>query len=89
MQNLESSIRILNENEIQLAGPPFAKYYSWDPEGDTDLEAGVPVDTEVECEGGIEFVELPACKVVTSLHVGPYESLGPVYEAIQEYIDKK
>ncbi len=79
----------INEYEIQTVGPPFAKYYSWDPEGDTDLEAGVPVEEGAECEGDIQFVELPACKVVTSLHVGPYESLGPVYEAIQEYIDKK
>ncbi|UCH13218.1 MAG: GyrI-like domain-containing protein [Bacteroidales bacterium] len=82
-------IDCMNENEIEMAGPPFARYYSWDPEGDTDLEAGMPVYEEAECEGVIEFVELPACKVVTSLHVGPYESLGPVYEAIQEYIDKK
>lgn len=77
------------DNEIKMTGPPFARYHSWDPEGDTELEAGVPVDTEVECEEDIEFVELPACKVVTVLHTGPYESLGPVYEAIQEYIDKK
>ena len=79
----------INKYEIQMVGPPFAKYYSWDPEGDTDLEAGVPVEKGAECEGNIEFVELPSCKVVTSLHVGPYESIGPVYEAIQEYIDKK
>ena len=77
------------ENEIKMTGPPFARYHSWDPEGDTELEAGVPVDTEVECEGDIQFVELPACKVVTALHTGPYESLGPVYEAIQKYIDEK
>jgi len=77
------------ENEIEMTGPPFAKYYSWDPEGDTELEAGVPVNAEVECEGDIEFVELPACKVVTVLHTGPYESLAPVYDAIQKYIDEK
>jgi effector-binding domain-containing protein len=77
------------DNEVEMTGPPFAKYHSWDPEGDTELEAGIPVDTEVECEEDIEFVELPACKVVTALHTGPYESLGPVYEAIQKYINEK
>ncbi len=77
------------DNEIEMTGPPFTRYHSWDPEGDTEFEAGVPVDTGAECEGDIEFVELPACKVVAALHTGPYESLGPVYEAIQKYIDEK
>ncbi len=77
------------DNEIEMTGPPFARYHSWDPDGDTELEAGVPVDAEAECEGDVKFVEFPACKVVTVLHTGPYESLGPVYEAIQKYIDEK
>jgi effector-binding domain-containing protein len=77
------------ENEIEMTGPPFAIYHSWDPEGDTKLEAGVTVDKEAECEGDIEFVELPACKVATALHTGSYESIGPVYEAIQKYINEK
>lgn len=77
------------DNEIEMTGPPFARYHSWDPEGDTEFEVGVPVSKGAECEEGIKLVELPACKVVTALHIGPYESLGPVYEAIQKYIDKK
>ena len=43
----------INKHEIQMVGPPFAKYYSWDPEGDTDLEAGVPVEEGAECEGDV------------------------------------
>lgn len=79
----------MKEKEIQMAGPPYSKYYSWDPEGESEMEAGVPVAGEAEGEGEIEFIELPAVKVVTSLHVGPYEAIGPVYEAIQKYIEKE
>jgi effector-binding domain-containing protein len=70
---------------IEMLGPPYSKYYSWDPEGETEMEAGVPVSGKAECEG-VEYIELPACKVVTCMHIGPYEKIGPVYDAIQEYI---
>lgn len=74
---------------IQMAGPPYSKYYSWDPQGDTEMEVGIPVAAEAEGEGEIEYVEIPAMKVATALHIGTYESIGTVYEAIQKYIDKK
>jgi effector-binding domain-containing protein len=70
---------------IDMMGPPYSKYYSWDPEGETEMEAGVPVSGEAECEG-VEYIELPACKVVTCMHIGPYEKIDSVYDAIQEYI---
>ena len=79
----------IKEKEIQMAGPPFAIYHKWDPQGDTELAAGIPVAAETGGEGEIEYVEFPAMKVVTSIHFGPYESLGPVYEDIQKYINKK
>jgi effector-binding domain-containing protein len=70
---------------IDMMGPPYSKYYSWDPEGETEMEAGITVSGEAECEG-VEYIELPACKVVTCMHVGPYEEIGEVYDDIQEYI---
>jgi effector-binding domain-containing protein len=78
----------VNSSEVEMTGPPYSKYYSWDPEGETEMEAGIPVSGEVECEG-VEYIELPACKVVTCMHVGPYEEIGEVYDDIQEYITEK
>jgi effector-binding domain-containing protein len=78
----------INASGIEMTGPPYSKYYSWDPEGETEMEAGVPVSGEAECEG-VEYIELPACKVVTCMHVGPYEKIGEVYDDIQEYITEK
>jgi effector-binding domain-containing protein len=70
---------------VEMVGPPYSKYYSWDPEGETEMEAGVPVSREAKCEG-VEYIELPACKVVTCMHIGPYEKIDSVYDFIQEYI---
>ncbi len=49
-QNFSKTGRVLSQimscildNEIEMTGPPFARYHSWDPDGDTELEAGVPV----------------------------------------------
>jgi effector-binding domain-containing protein len=75
----------VKNSEVEMTGPPYSKYYSWDPEGETEMEAGVPVNGEAECEG-VEYIELPACKVVTCMHIGPYEKIDSVYDAIQEYI---
>ncbi len=82
-------MQYVGEKGIQMAGPPYSKYYSWDPQGDTEMEAGVPIAGEAESKGDIEYLELPAVKVATALHIGPYESIGPVYEAIQKYIDRE
>jgi len=79
----------LKESGIEMTGPPYSKYYSWDPEGETEMEAGIPVSGAVECEEDIEYIELPPCKVVTCMHTGPYEEIGPVYDAIQAYITEK
>jgi len=82
-------IGYMQENGIQMTGPPFTKYYSWDPEGETEMEAGAPVEQVVETQGEIQYVELPAVKVATALHTGPYEAVGPVYEAIEKFIEKE
>jgi AraC family transcriptional regulator len=82
-------MQYIGDKGIKMAGPPYSKYYSWDPAGESEMEAGVPVTGEAEGEGEIEFIELPATKVATALHVGPYEKIGPVYEAIQKYIEKE
>ncbi len=78
----------LKKSGIDMTGPPYSKYYSWDPEGETEMEAGIPVSGPAECEEDIEYIELPPCKVVTAMHTGPYEKISPVYDAIQGYINE-
>ena len=37
----------LGQNQINPVGPPFAVYYSFDPQGNTIFEAGVPGESGV------------------------------------------
>ena len=62
-------------------GPPFTRYFSMN--GEFDLEAGFPVRTEVSGVGRTEASELPACRAVMTMHVGPYETLHEAHEALQ------
>ncbi len=76
----------IGQNQIDAVGPPFAVYYSFDPQGNTVFEAGVPIDTIAPEYGEIKYKEFEAMKVASTLYTGPYEKMEPVYAAIQKYI---
>ena len=75
----------MGANNLQIAGAPFAIYYSYDPKGNTEFEAGVPISASATGNDEVKYKEIPAMKVISSLHVGSYDSTGPVYEAITKY----
>jgi effector-binding domain-containing protein len=76
----------MGANNITPAGPPFAVYYSYEPEGNTVFEAGVPVQSKVAGSGNIVFKEFPVMKVVSTLYKGAYEEMEPVYISLDQYI---
>ena len=73
-------------NNIQPAGPSFAVYLSWDPEGKVVFESGVPVAQKESCNDNIVYKEFPAMKVVATLYKGAYEKMEPVYHEMMEYM---
>jgi effector-binding domain-containing protein len=75
----------LGANSIQPSGAPFAVYYSYDPTGKTEFEVGVPVASSITGTDDIKFKEYPAMRVISTLHIGPYENVGPIYEALKKY----
>ncbi|MBN2213343.1 MAG: GyrI-like domain-containing protein [Bacteroidales bacterium] len=74
------------QNQISPVGPPFAVYLSFEPEGNTVFEAGLPVAEETAGSGEVEYREYPATKVVSLLYTGSYEKMMPAYEEIMQYI---
>jgi len=76
----------IGQNQITPAGPPFAVYLSFDPQGNTVFETGVPVSDEVSGSGEIEYREYPATKVVEMVYTGSYENMGPAYQKIMDYM---
>lgn len=76
----------VESNDIQPAGPPFTVYLSWDPEGTTVFEAGLPVTKKEEGEDDIVYKEYPAMKAVSTLYSGAYEKMEAIYHEMMEYM---
>jgi effector-binding domain-containing protein len=69
-----------------VAGAPFTRYLAWNPDGSVELEAGVPVLSQVPPEGRIEPIELPSGEVAMVLHTGPYTLLGDAHAALGAWV---
>ena len=46
------------------------------------MECGFPVRVAVDGEGQIKKSKLPGGKVVTTMHIGPYDTLAETYEVV-------
>jgi effector-binding domain-containing protein len=66
------------------AGPPFVVYLTAAPPWEIDVCAPVARDTAPSAD--IMYREMPASRVVSLLHVGPYENLGRAYDDVQAFI---
>jgi effector-binding domain-containing protein len=65
-------------------GMPFGRYHGVSEEA-LDIEAGVRVTKAIKGKGDIKASELPAGKVATTTHYGPYEKLGIAHEALSKW----
>ena len=80
----------IQQNNIVPAGPAFAVYYSYEPEGNIVFEAGVPVTEKQKGTDDILYKEYEEMKAATTLYKGSYEAMEPVYGKMQQYmVDNK
>jgi effector-binding domain-containing protein len=83
----------IHELGIGAAGPPFGRYHRFGPDI-VDVEIGFPIasrpsdipDLSTQTSGDIGVAELPGGPVARTLHVGPYDGLPKVYDALHEWI---
>jgi AraC family transcriptional regulator len=78
----------LEKRGVQPAGPSFAVFHAYGEE-EVDFEAGYPVAEAVEGEGRIGASELPAGRAAVATHVGPYEPIGLVHEALDAFVHER
>jgi effector-binding domain-containing protein len=76
----------LQTQQLAPAGAAFAVYYSWDPNGNSVFEAGVPIAETTTGKDNISYKEFPVMKVVSTLYTGSYENIGTVYGDIAKYM---
>jgi effector-binding domain-containing protein/uncharacterized protein YndB with AHSA1/START domain len=76
------------KNNIEQTSYPFCIFYSWNPEGVSVFEAGIPVSTKAKSSGRIIFSEIKGGKAVYASQYGPYESTSDAHDAIELYLKK-
>lgn len=67
------------------AGPPFARYHPLGA-GRFEVEAGFPVNSQVQGEGDVQPSELPGGQVAVTVHTGPYDQMVPGYQALASWV---
>lgn len=69
----------------QPVGAPFVAYYNMDME-DLELEIGFPVAKPLPGTKDVLASEIPAGRQVSCVHTGPYDKVGPVYDALMNWV---
>ena len=81
-------LAFIQASGAQPAGPPFCRYLSMGSE-EWEIEPGVPVTEPVAGEGRVEAAELPGGAVLSTMHVGPYETLGQSWDALDRWVKQE
>ncbi|MEU3302698.1 MULTISPECIES: GyrI-like domain-containing protein [unclassified Streptomyces] len=67
------------------AGPPFFRFYTVDMQGESEVEAGVPVDSPPAPEGDIVIGTLPAGRYARLTHAGHPDRLFGAITRLREW----
>lgn len=84
-QTYGALMQYLGELGEHPVGAPFSAYYNMDMQ-DLDIEIGFPVSKPLPDRGEIKSGALPAGKIAVTMHIGPYDTVGPAYEALTQYM---
>lgn len=77
----------INRSGVAPAGPPFATYHAQSEPGVLwDMDICAPIATPLAPPPGLEVRDMPAERIVTYLHRGPYETLDETYRLLDQYI---
>jgi effector-binding domain-containing protein len=83
-RSLPRILAAIDAQHLVPSGEPFA-YYHGTPNKTVDVETGFPVRGAFTATNGVEPGELPKGRVITGLHVGPYEKLADTYAQIMAW----
>ncbi len=81
-------MKYLGELGEQPAGMPFGAYYNMDMKA-LDVEAGFPVAKILPGKEKIQSGKIAGGKYGVTLHIGSYDSVGPAYEALEDFVKQK
>ena len=79
---------MMNQN-VEMTGPPYSAYFTSPAEvapEDMQYEMGVPFLGEASEAGKVKIKIMPAQQVLSTLHKGPYNEVGSVYEILMNKV---
>jgi effector-binding domain-containing protein len=80
----------IGDAHVAPAGEPFVVYLeSSQPGIRWEMDICAPVSARIRESADFGFMEMPAQRIVSLLHVGPYEELEQAYGAIQRYVKEQ
>ncbi|WP_319591912.1 SRPBCC family protein [uncultured Draconibacterium sp.] len=78
--------KFLAQNEIEMAGMPFALYHLMDEEN-IDLECGIPIDANVEGNRTVKVATFPMTACACLDFYGDYSNLQEGHTAVQKWLE--
>jgi len=75
----------LSSHGLTAQGYPFARYHVR-ADGRFDVEAGFPVVAAIAGDRSVLPSTLPAGRVVTAWHIGPYDQLSRTYTLLTDWL---
>ncbi len=78
-------MQYLGELGEQPTGMPYAAYYNMDMQN-LDVEIGFPVARKIPGKAEIQPSEFPGGKLASVMHIGPYDQVGPAYDALTQWV---
>lgn len=72
----------------EVVGEPFA-FYNGAPTDVIDVSGGFRVSAAIEPAGEVVPMELPGGRAVTTVHVGPYDSIETTYKKLHVWMSTK
>jgi effector-binding domain-containing protein len=78
-------------NFVKIVGPVMTIYHDHEfKDQDADLEIAIPISGKVTLnDSSIEVRNLPKRKVASLVHKGSYETIGPAYAKLYDYVVKQ
>lgn len=74
---------------MRPAGTPFSIYHDPDfKEDDVDIEICIPIERRVSGKGDMDGSVVPAGPAACTVHAGPYDEVGPAYQALMAWIQE-
>lgn len=88
-KNFGELMEFTQKNGIKTTGAPFAMYFGEPNAQKFEIQAGVPVDKTVPVTGNIKYGEFKEGNAIMVDYTGPYDKVGPVYQALDSYAKAK